>query len=424
MSTTSFPRSRTQIKQSKCSGGSGLFSDWIEIFATVTTKKKIAGLVKRFVRGVQKSMARVSNRFILGYNCSRLSESRVVVVFSTSFGILHLARIPALAIPNSLSLILLALGWSLSQDVYLGHVSSDNASVREFDIFTKLLYCVCEAMAELLNCNKFLKLMQFLMGLDALVTGIMIMEEEIILEVKDAFVIISREKSHRRISPTSVSLRSLRLLILCLELMIMEEETMVMKLMSLLNEKFVSSAHANMVVDISKLKLTGGHPNGTLAKITHVGNQNLNNDVVLFEDLKKEKVLGSGSEFGGLNVFDKEYNKPVVSNQEINYFCHFLDILQNYDLKDDETMWVADRVVAPTPGSAITIPETPNEFAIKGNHLTLVKGNQFDGRIKIDPHKHILEFLRICDMFKYKDTENEAVRLMMFPLSLTGEAKT
>ncbi|GJR85620.1 reverse transcriptase domain-containing protein [Tanacetum coccineum] len=69
---------------------------------------------------------------------------------------------------------------------------------------------------------------------------------------------------------------------------------------------------------------------------------------------------------------------------------------------DDEPMWAADRVVAPTPGSAITIPETANEFAIKGNHLTLVKGNQFDGR----------------------DTENEALRLMMFPLSLTGEAKT
>ncbi|GKA18526.1 hypothetical protein Tco_0698441 [Tanacetum coccineum] len=29
-------------------------------------------------------------------------------------------------------------------------------------------------------------------------------------------------------------------------------------------------------------------------------------------------------------------------------------------------MWVVDRVVAPTPGSAITIPETSNEFAIKG----------------------------------------------------------
>ncbi|GJY36697.1 reverse transcriptase domain-containing protein [Tanacetum coccineum] len=86
---------------------------------------------------------------------------------------------------------------------------------------------------------------------------------------------------------------------------------------------------------------------------------------------------------------------------------------------DDEPMWAADHVVAPTPGSAITIPETANEFAIKGN-----RGNQFDGRTKTDPHKHIHEFLGICDMFKYRDTENEAVRLMMFPLSLTGEAKT
>ncbi|GJX35964.1 hypothetical protein Tco_0247521 [Tanacetum coccineum] len=87
-------------------------------------------------------------------------------------------------------------------------------------------------------------------------------------------------------------------------------------------------------------------------------------------------------------------------------------------------MWAADCVFALTPGSAITIPKTTNEFAIKGNHLTLVKGNQFDGRINTDLHKHIHEFLGICDMFKYRDTKNEAVRLMMFPLSLTREAKT
>nr|GEU40099.1 reverse transcriptase domain-containing protein [Tanacetum cinerariifolium] len=91
---------------------------------------------------------------------------------------------------------------------------------------------------------------------------------------------------------------------------------------------------------------------------------------------------------------------------------------------DDEPMWAADRVFALTPGSAITIPETANAYAIKGNHLTLVKGNQFDGRPKTDPHKHIHEFLEICDLFKYKDTENEAARLMLFPLSLTEEAKT
>ncbi|GJZ23282.1 putative reverse transcriptase domain-containing protein [Tanacetum coccineum] len=56
---------------------------------------------------------------------------------------------------------------------------------------------------------------------------------------------------------------------------------------------------------------------------------------------------------------------PPILN--INYFCHFLDILRNYDPMDDEPMWAADRVVAPTLGSAITIPETVNKFAIKGN---------------------------------------------------------
>ncbi|GJZ22419.1 hypothetical protein Tco_0559458 [Tanacetum coccineum] len=106
---------------------------------------------------------------------------------------------------------------------------------------------------------------------------------------------------------------------------------------------------------------------------------------------------------------------------DINHFCHFLDILRNYDPMDDESMWAADRVVTPTLGFAITIPKTANEFVIKGKHLTLVKGNQFDGRIKTDPHKRIYEFLGICDMFKYKYTKNESVRLMMFPLSLTGE---
>ncbi|GJT28745.1 reverse transcriptase domain-containing protein [Tanacetum coccineum] len=129
-------------------------------------------------------------------------------------------------------------------------------------------------------------------------------------------------------------------------------------------------------------------------------------------------------------LFEKRNERPeqprvvYLPILDINYFRHFLDILENYNPMDDEPVWAADRVVAPILGSIITIPETTNEFVIKGNHLTLVKGNQLDGRIKTDPHKHIHEFLGICDMYKYRDTENEAVRLMMFPLSLMGEAKT
>ncbi|GJV82503.1 hypothetical protein Tco_1522401 [Tanacetum coccineum] len=52
---------------------------------------------------------------------------------------------------------------------------------------------------------------------------------------------------------------------------------------------------------------------------------------------------------------------------DINYFCHFLITLKNLNPMDDEPMWAVDRVVALTPGSAITIPETTNEFTIKGS---------------------------------------------------------
>nr|GEU67408.1 reverse transcriptase domain-containing protein [Tanacetum cinerariifolium] len=56
---------------------------------------------------------------------------------------------------------------------------------------------------------------------------------------------------------------------------------------------------------------------------------------------------------------------------DINHFSHFLVTLENLYPIDDERMWAADHVVALTPGSAITIPKTANEFSIKGNALKL-----------------------------------------------------
>ncbi|GJV28692.1 reverse transcriptase domain-containing protein [Tanacetum coccineum] len=56
---------------------------------------------------------------------------------------------------------------------------------------------------------------------------------------------------------------------------------------------------------------------------------------------------------------------------DINYFSHFINIVKNYNPIDDEPMWAADRVVAPTPSFAITIPETANEFAIKDTFMDL-----------------------------------------------------
>ncbi|GKF55894.1 hypothetical protein Tco_0166234, partial [Tanacetum coccineum] len=66
------------------------------------------------------------------------------------------------------------------------------------------------------------------------------------------------------------------------------------RLMNLLNENGVSTTNANMaasakfltnVVDISNLGLTVGHPNGTQALITKIGDLKINNEVTLYDVL-------------------------------------------------------------------------------------------------------------------------------------------
>ncbi|GJW44976.1 hypothetical protein Tco_0073775 [Tanacetum coccineum] len=64
---------------------------------------------------------------------------------------------------------------------------------------------------------------------------------------------------------------------------------------------------------------------------------------------------------------------------------------------DDEPMWAADRVVAPTPGPTITIPATANEFAIKGNHLTLVDMEELMAE-HMDEHNMVVQSIVEHDM--------------------------
>ncbi|GKB74208.1 ribonuclease H-like domain-containing protein [Tanacetum coccineum] len=155
---------------------------------------------------------------------------------------------------------------------------------------------------ELVDHGKLLKLMQFLMGLNDIYQPIRssLLTREILLEVKDAFVIISREESHIGIPPSSVIID---------------------------------------LVDVSGLKLIVGHPNGSLAKITDVGNLKLNNDVIVFNVLvvpeytvSLGRVMRIGSEIGGLYLFDKEYNKSVVSNNSKFFACHVSKEVWHYRL--------------------------------------------------------------------------------------------
>ncbi|GJU85803.1 putative RNA-directed DNA polymerase [Tanacetum coccineum] len=80
------------------------------------------------------------------------------------------------------------------------------------------------------------------------------------------------------------------------------------------------------IVDISELKITVGHPNGTLATISHVRNLKLTNNVILYDvlieswDLKREKVLGTGSESGGLYLFDMNNSNCIGKSYVVMSF--------------------------------------------------------------------------------------------------------
>ncbi|GKC93719.1 hypothetical protein Tco_1159161 [Tanacetum coccineum] len=90
---------------------------------------------------------------------------------------------------------------------------------------------------------------------------------------------------------------------------------------------------------------------------------------------------------------------------------------------DDQPMWGNNRTVAPTPGAAIVAVDLGDNFTVKGHHLSMIKDRQFNGRSRADPHKHIAEFVKICGMFCYGDTNADAIKLKLFPSSLVGEAK-
>ncbi|GJS79309.1 ribonuclease H-like domain-containing protein [Tanacetum coccineum] len=115
----------------------------------------------------------------------------------------------------------------------------------------------------------------FLMGMDNYYQPIKsaLLTRDPFPEVKDAYTIVSREESYRGAN----------------------------------QHLAVSTVGIFNVVNITSLKITVGHPNGTLATISHVENLKMSNNVILYDvlvvpgycDLKRESVMGTNNEFGG-----------------------------------------------------------------------------------------------------------------------------
>ncbi|GJU86025.1 ribonuclease H-like domain-containing protein [Tanacetum coccineum] len=116
-----------------------------------------------------------------------------------------------------------------------------------------------------------------------------------------------------------------------------------------------STSGMSNVVNISDLKIIVGHPNSTLAIISHVGNLKLANNVMLYDvlvfsgycvsllsvnklirdskmfvgfdenkcyiqELKREKILGTGSESGGLYLFDVNKSNCIGQSNMVMTF--------------------------------------------------------------------------------------------------------
>ncbi|GKA96716.1 hypothetical protein Tco_0818811 [Tanacetum coccineum] len=77
-------------------------------------------------------------------------------------------------------------------------------------------------------------------------------------------------------------------------------------------------------------------------------------------------------------------------------------------------MWSSTTTVASTPSSAIVQIPFPNNF-FKGTHMQMIQENQFDGRIRSDPHRHVADFLEISNLFQYGENQEEAIMLRTFP---------
>ncbi|GKE65279.1 reverse transcriptase domain-containing protein, partial [Tanacetum coccineum] len=94
-------------------------------------------------------------------------------------------------------------------------------------------------------------------------------------------------------------------------------------------------------------------------------------------------------------------------------------------MADQRTM--AELLRAPIEGyaEAIVVPPIPAEhFELKHSLINLVTSKQFFGFVKGDPHAHIRYFNQITSTLKYKDMPEESIKLMLFPFSIDGPART
>ena len=68
-------------------------------------------------------------------------------------------------------------------------------------------------------------------------------------------------------------------------------------------------------------------------------------------------------------------------------------------------------------------PIQENNFEMKGVTLQILYNIQFHGLLSENPNAHLISFIEVCDTIKCDGVTEEALKLRLFPLSLSDRAK-
>ena len=92
---------------------------------------------------------------------------------------------------------------------------------------------------------------------------------------------------------------------------------------------------------------------------------------------------------------------------------------------DNSHMLLEEFALPPTVvHSAIRRPPIQaNNFELKGVTLQMLNNIQFHGLPIENLNAHLTNFIEVCDTIKYNGATEEALRLRLFPLSLSDRAK-
>ncbi|GKA57259.1 ribonuclease H-like domain-containing protein [Tanacetum coccineum] len=252
--------------------------------------------------------------------------------------------------------------WDELEETY----SKQDAS---YDSLVNLPDCTCANSDKLKEHNQLLKLMQFLMGLYEVYAPIrsITLTTDPIPDVRGAFATLSRDEcfelvgyppNFKKNTRANRGSASNNVAIGNMDQSNTFTDDQYRRLMSLISEKSGSSSipanitdsgvsqHMNYtiinmfnIIDVSKLNMTVGHPNGTKALVTHVGSLKLTDKIVIhnvlvvpgYQDSVLKTQVGIGNESNGLlghpsdqvlDILKQKLNFETNSKTNICEFCN------------------------------------------------------------------------------------------------------